>query len=63
MRGFVTALPRYRDEGKPFEAYVYRIAPNKSFDVLRHRPDGEPLPMTARSPSVEPFRKILRFWG
>ena len=33
----LTALPRYRDEGKPFEAYVYRIAANKAADVLRGR--------------------------
>src|SRR3954471_13332819 len=25
----LSALPRYRDEGKPFEAFVYRIAANK----------------------------------
>jgi RNA polymerase sigma-70 factor (ECF subfamily) len=31
----LTALPRYRDEGKPFEAFVYRIAANKIADVQR----------------------------
>jgi RNA polymerase sigma-70 factor, ECF subfamily len=31
----LTALPRYRDEGKPFEAFVYRIAANKVADVQR----------------------------
>lgn len=31
----LTALPRYRDEGKPFEAFVYRIAANKVADALR----------------------------
>jgi len=31
----LSALPRYRDEGKPFEAFVYRIAANKVADVQR----------------------------
>jgi len=31
----LTALPRYREEGKPFEAFVYRVASNKAADVLR----------------------------
>src|SRR3954465_8140775 len=31
----LTALPRYRDEGKPFEAFVYRIAANKVADTQR----------------------------
>jgi RNA polymerase sigma-70 factor (ECF subfamily) len=31
----LTALPRYRDEGKPFEAFVYRVAANKVADAQR----------------------------
>ena len=31
----LSALPRYRDEGKPFEAFVYRIAANKVADMQR----------------------------
>src|SRR3954447_14246988 len=31
----LSALPRYRDEGKPFEAFVYRIAANKVADTQR----------------------------
>jgi RNA polymerase sigma-70 factor (ECF subfamily) len=31
----LTALPRYRDEGKPFEAFVYRVAANKVADSQR----------------------------
>src|SRR5512135_3465838 len=31
----LSALPRYRDEGKPFEAFVYRIAAHKVADVQR----------------------------
>ena len=31
----ITALPRYRDEGRPFEAFVYRIAANKVADAQR----------------------------
>jgi RNA polymerase sigma-70 factor (ECF subfamily) len=31
----LSALPRYRDEGRPFEAFVYRIAANKLADAQR----------------------------
>jgi RNA polymerase sigma-70 factor (ECF subfamily) len=31
----LSALSRYRDEGKPFEAFVYRIAANKVADAQR----------------------------
>jgi RNA polymerase sigma-70 factor (ECF subfamily) len=31
----ISALPRYRDEGRPFEAFVYRIAANKVADAQR----------------------------
>src|SRR5919205_133016 len=31
----LSALPRYRDEGKPFEAFVYKIAANKVADSQR----------------------------
>ena len=31
----LSALPRYRDEGKPFEAFVYRVAANKVADAQR----------------------------
>src|SRR3954452_14520868 len=31
----LSALPRYRDEGKPIEAFVYRIAANKVADSQR----------------------------
>jgi RNA polymerase sigma-70 factor (ECF subfamily) len=31
----LSALPRYRDEGKPFEAFVYRIAAFKVADLQR----------------------------
>jgi RNA polymerase sigma-70 factor (ECF subfamily) len=31
----LSALPRYRDEGKPFEAFVYRIAAHKVADAQR----------------------------
>lgn len=53
----LSALPRYRDRGKPFEAFVYRIAARKVADAMRasHRHpiptddlpetvDGEPTP-------------------
>jgi RNA polymerase sigma-70 factor (ECF subfamily) len=31
----LSALPRYRDEGRPFEAFVYRIAAHKVADLQR----------------------------
>jgi RNA polymerase sigma-70 factor (ECF subfamily) len=31
----LSALPRYRDEGKPFESFVYRIAAHKVADAQR----------------------------
>ena len=31
----ISALPRYRDEGRPFEAFVYRVAANKVADAQR----------------------------
>lgn len=31
----LSALPRYRDDGKPFEAFVYRVAAHKVADVQR----------------------------
>lgn len=31
----LSALPRYRDEGKPFEAFMYRIAAHKVADAQR----------------------------
>lgn len=42
----LTALPRYRDDGKPFEAFVHRVAANKVADVQRSvyrqaRPEAE----------------------
>jgi len=31
----LAALPRYRDEGKPFEAFVYKVAAHKVADAQR----------------------------
>ncbi len=31
----LSALPRYRDEGRPFEAFVFGIAAHKVVDVQR----------------------------
>lgn len=47
----LTALPRYRDRGKPFEAFVYGIAARKVADAVRalHR---HPIP-TERLPESE----------
>jgi RNA polymerase sigma-70 factor (ECF subfamily) len=59
----LSALPRYRDEGRPFEAFVYGIAAHKVADVHRAAaraavptadlPDGEDL-------SPGPEDEILR---
>src|SRR4051812_11629473 len=40
----LSALSRYRDEGRPFEAFVYRIAANKVADAQRafYRSAGSP---------------------
>jgi RNA polymerase sigma-70 factor (ECF subfamily) len=43
----LSTLPRYRDEGRPFEAFVYRIAANKVADAQRGsyqqtQPQAEP---------------------
>jgi RNA polymerase sigma-70 factor (ECF subfamily) len=46
----LAALPRYRDEGKPFEAFVYRVAANKVADVRRSSYRG-PVPQ-AELPDV-----------
>ena len=47
----LSALPRYRDEGKPFEAFVFGIAAHKVADAqrayLRHAVPTENLPDTA----------------
>ncbi len=32
----LAALPRYREEGKPFEAFLYRVAANKVADSQRN---------------------------
>lgn len=32
----LSALPRYRDQGRPFEAFVFGIASHKVADVQRH---------------------------
>lgn len=39
----VTALPRYRHQGKPFAAWAYRIARNVVIDHQRRRRPTEPL--------------------
>lgn len=44
----LTALPRYRDHGKPFVAFAYRIASNKVVDAHRS---------TARTP-VDPVDEV-----
>jgi RNA polymerase sigma-70 factor (ECF subfamily) len=57
------ALPRYRDEGRPFEAFVFGIAAHKVADVQRaafrgaiptdQMPDGVDLTMTPEERVVQ----------
>jgi RNA polymerase sigma-70 factor (ECF subfamily) len=68
------ALPRYRDEGKPFEAFVYKVAAYKVADAQRSayrlpQPAAElpeiidltdgPEQMAMRSADVEQARDLL----
>lgn len=39
----VTSLPRYRDRGRPFEAWAFRIARNAVIDHVRRERSHEPL--------------------
>ena len=70
----LSALPRYRDEGKPFEAFVYRVAANKVADVQRltyrspvpHaelpevvEPDGGPEDVVLRNAEADLARELL----
>ena len=43
----VTALPRYRHDGKPFSAWAFRIARNAVIDHLRRARPTEPLRVIA----------------
>ncbi len=59
----LNALPRYRDEGRPFEAFVFGIAAHKVADVQRaafrnaiptdEMPDGADLNMTPEERVVQ----------
>jgi RNA polymerase sigma-70 factor (ECF subfamily) len=70
----LTALPRYRDEGRPFEAFVFGIAAHKVADVHRATrraalptdtiPDGEdlepgPEDQAVRQGDAEQARSLL----
>ncbi len=50
----LTALPRYRDEGRPFLAFVYGIAAHKVADVHRAagRNRSEPVPDVPDTPEI-----------
>jgi RNA polymerase sigma-70 factor, ECF subfamily len=50
----LTALPRFRWRGPPFEAWLFRIATSKITDAIRRRArDGQPLPLAAPEESNE----------
>lgn len=70
----LSALPRYRDEGKPFEAFVYGIASHKVADAQRNAarspvpvadvPDGpspepEPAAALAQADDAQRARELL----
>jgi RNA polymerase sigma-70 factor (ECF subfamily) len=70
----LSALSRYRDEGRPFEAFVYRIAANKVADAQRsfyrsavpyaELPDGPetspgPEEVAERSGDAQEVRQLL----
>ena len=57
----LSALPRYRDEGKPFEAFVYRIAANKVADSAARRlpPAAAPGRAARRSSTSATARRTL----
>jgi RNA polymerase sigma-70 factor (ECF subfamily) len=70
----LSALARYRDEGRPFEAFVYRIAANKVADAQRafyraaipyaELPDGPeaaagPEELAERAHDVQTVRDLL----
>lgn len=71
----LSALPRYRDEGKPFEAFVYRVAANKVADaqraVYRHPVASAELPdvvdltddperLAVRRSDIQDVRELLK---
>ncbi|UZJ25383.1 sigma-70 family RNA polymerase sigma factor [Rhodococcus antarcticus] len=51
----ITALPRYRDQGRPFMAFVYGIAAHKVADAHRGaaRSRSEPVAEVPDAPTVE----------
>ena len=49
----LAALPRYRDEGRPFSAFVFRIAANKVADAQRDA-FRSPMPVDEVPEAVEP---------
>ena len=69
----VGGLPRYRHNGRPFEAWVFRIARNAVIDHLRRRRTHEPLEaenepslgedldaITVRGEELEALRRAMR---
>lgn len=50
----MTALPRYRDQGRPFMAFVYGIASHKVADAMRvaGRTKADPVDIVPESPTI-----------
>ncbi len=50
----MTALPRYRDQGRPFMAFVYGIASHKVADAMRvvGRTKSDPTDVVPETPTV-----------
>jgi RNA polymerase sigma-70 factor (ECF subfamily) len=56
----VTALPRYRHDGKPFSAWAFRIARNAVIDHLRRTRRTEPLDVIPERDDAGPDAVSLR---
>ncbi|WP_040525303.1 sigma-70 family RNA polymerase sigma factor [Gordonia effusa] len=54
LMAVMTALPRYRDQGRPFMAFVYGIASHKVADAMRvvGRTKADPVDLVPETPSV-----------
>lgn len=54
LMAVMTALPRYRDQGRPFMAFVYGIASHKVADAMRvvGRTKSDPTDVVPETPTV-----------
>jgi RNA polymerase sigma-70 factor (ECF subfamily) len=57
--GVLSALPRYRDEGRPFEAWLFAIASNKIADAQRQADAPGPEAHAVRASDAATARRLL----